>query len=78
MGNVAFTVGTGVVALTAGSRAGLLGGHDFLLVAVVGLVAGTFCVVTALATNSQRAAVGAAMSTLPVVLLVYYLMTGEG
>ncbi len=78
MGNVAFTIGLGVVALTAASQLDILGGHDFLLVAVVGLIAAIFCLVTALQTRSRRAGIGAAMSALPVVLLFYYLVTSEG
>jgi hypothetical protein len=78
MGRVALAAGIGVVALTAASQTGLLGGHDFLLIAAVGLVAAIFCVVIALDYRSRQAFVGAAMSAAPIVLLLYYLMNSEG
>lgn len=78
MGSVALGVGFAVAALTAASQTGLLGGHDFVLIAVTGLVAGIFCLIVALEARSRRAALGAAMSAVPVVLLAYFLLTSDG
>lgn len=78
VGSVALGLGFAVAALTAASQTGLLGGHDFGLIAVVGLVASVFCLIVALATRCRRAALGAAMSAVPVVLLAYFLLTSDG
>ncbi len=78
MGRVALTVGLAILALTAASQFGLLGSHDFSVIAATGLVAAVFCLVTTLAARSRQALVGAVMSAVPVALLVYYLSTSDG
>ena len=78
MGSLAFAVGLAIAGLTVASQVGLLGGHDFVVVALAGFVAGVFCLIVALEARSRIAAVGAALSLLPVVLLAYFLATSDG
>ena len=78
MGTAALGVGLVVLAVTAATQAGFLGGGDFLPVAGAGFVAMVFCLIVALEARSRLAAVGAAMSALPVALLAYFLLTSDG
>lgn len=78
MGSVALAVGIAVAALTVASQAGLLGGHDFLLVASLGLFAAVGCLIVAFETHAKRAGAGAALAGLPVVLLTCFLLTSDG
>lgn len=81
VGAVALGLGIVIAAVTLASQIGLLGGHDFALVALFGLM-GTVVAVVALLTKRERhralAAVGLALSSVPVILLVYYLGTSDG
>ncbi len=78
VGTVAFGVGLVMLVVTSASQTGLLGGGDFLLVAALGFVAMVFCLIVALEVRSRLAAVGAALSALPVALLAYFLLTSDG
>lgn len=78
MGVVSLVLGFAVLALTVASQTGLLGGHDFVLIAVGGLIACVFCLVVGLEARSRLALLGAATSALPVALLAYFLLTGDG
>jgi hypothetical protein len=78
VGSVALAVGITVAALTVASQTGLLGSHDFLVIALLGLVAAVGCGIVALETHAKRAGAGAALAVLPVVLLTYFLLTSDG
>lgn len=78
MDKVALSVGLVVLALTAATQAGLVRGGDFLLVAGVGFAAMVFCLIVALEARSRLAAMGAALSALPVTLLAYFFLTSDG
>lgn len=77
-GNVALAVGVGVLLLTGASQTGVLGGHDFLLIALAGLVGSVFCAVVALEAHARRAAIGAVLAATPMAMLAYFLLTSEG
>jgi putative Mn2+ efflux pump MntP len=78
--DLALAVGVLVAAFTIGVEAGVVGVRDFLDVAVLGALATVFCVVVALECghHGRRAAAGAVLSMLPVVLLVVFLSVSDG
>ena len=78
MGRAALAVGVSVLLVTVASQAGLLGGHDFLTVAVLGLLGAVFCAVVYLGSRTRAALAGLVFSLLPVALLVYYLAVSDG
>lgn len=78
VGVAALGLGFAVLAFTAASQTGLLGGHDFVLIAVAGLIAAVFCLIVAFEAPSRLALLGAVMSALPVVLVAYFLLTTDG
>lgn len=78
MGTVALAVGAAVLLLTGASQTGLLGAHDFVVIAAVGLLGAAFSLATAVRARSRAAVAGLVLSLLPVALLVYYLSTTDG
>jgi hypothetical protein len=77
-GTAALAGGLAVLLLTVASQVGLLGPHDFLTIAVVGLLGAVFCLAVALRRRSRAAVAGLVLSLLPVALLVYYVGTTAG
>ena len=78
MSTAALVAGLLVLLVTVLSQTGLLGAHDFLNVALLGLLATVFCLVVVLMSRSRAALTGLALSLLPIALLVYYLATTDG
>ncbi len=78
MGTAALIVGVAVLLLTTASQTGLLGGHDFVVIAAAGLLGAVFSLAVALRERSKAALAGLVLSLLPIALLVYYLSTTEG
>jgi hypothetical protein len=78
MGRAALGVGIAVLLLTVASQTGLLGGHDFVVIAAAGLLGAAFSLVIAVRERSAAALAGLVLSLPPVALLVYYLSTTEG
>ena len=78
MNTAALVTGIVVLLVTVASQAGLLGGHDFAAVALLGLLGAVFCMVVGLKTHSRAAFGGLGLSLLPVAMLTYYLVTSGG
>ncbi len=78
VGRAALAVGVAVLLLTGASQTGLLGGHDFLVIAAAGLLGAVFSLVVAVRTRSRAAVAGLVRSLLPFALLVYYLSATDG
>jgi hypothetical protein len=77
-GGVALAVGVAVLLVTAASQTGLLGAHDFSVVALLGLAGAALCVALGASSGSRAALAGLALSLLPVGMLVVYLSLSDG
>ena len=78
MGAAGLVVGVAVLLVTFASQTGLLGGHDFVNVALFGLAGAASCLGIVLRWPTRAALAGLTLSLLPVALLVYYLATSDG
>ena len=77
-GRLALGVGVIVALVTAASRAGLLGPHDFTVIALLGLIGAALCAPAVTAARSPASVAGLLLSLLPVALLVFFLTTSDG
>ena len=78
MNTAALVAGFVVLLVTVASQVGLMGAHDFVAVALLGLLSAVFCTVVALKTRGRAAFGGLGLSLLPLAMLMYYLATSGG
>jgi hypothetical protein len=78
MGAAALAVGVVVLLVTVASQTGLLGAHDFVTVAALGLLGAVFCLAVCVRWRTRAALAGLVLSLLPVALLCFYLAVTDG